>query len=306
MSRYRRAGLFLVLAVGWGGAYPAMKYGLEQGLAPVFYAALRFDFAAVAFLAYVAVSVDDWLPRTRDDVEYVLVSAVFIVALSNAFLLVGQTYTSSGVAAMVVSLNPVLAAGFARVLLPGEEFSPTELLGLALGLVGVAVIARPDPGSFGRQTYGVGLLLVAAGSVALGSVLTQRTEPSVSTFAGSAWAMVVGAVALHATAGVYGGGPTVRVTPELAVAVVFLGVVGTAVAYAAYFTLLEAVGPVRTNLVSYLVPIVASAAGWVVFGSAITSLTFAGFAVIFVGFVLLNLDVFAAEKDRLSARLRDR
>lgn len=306
MSHYRNAGLFLVLAVGWGGSYPAMKYGLEHGLTPVFYAGLRFDVAAIIFLGYVVWRVDNWLPRTRDDVAYLFISAIFIVALNNAFLLLGQNYTASGVAAMVYSLNPVLSAGFARVLLPSEGFTRTELLGLGLGLIGVGIIAHPDPGNFGRQSYGIGCLLLAAGSVALGSVLSRRTEPRVSTLAGSAWAMLVGAGVLHMSAVIYDGGPTVQLTPTLGVAVVFLGVIGTAVAYGAYFTLLGAIGPVRTNLVSYLVPIIASVAGWIILGSPMTMLTIAGFIVIFVGFVLLNVEAFATEAYHISTLIGNR
>lgn len=303
MSRYRRIILFLLLALGWGGSYPAMKYGLEHGLPPVFYAGLRFDFAAIILLAYVAFRVDDWLPRTRDDWEYVLVSAVFVVALNNALLLSGQEYTSGGIASMVYSLNPILSAGFARVLLSRGSFSTAERLGMILGLVGIAVIAHPTPGNLGAQTHGIGILFVAAIAVALGSVLTRRTEPNVSTLGGSAWAMLIGAVTLHASAAALGESPTVRLTPALIVAIVFLGVVGTAVAYGSYFTLLDAMGPVQTNLVSYVVPIVASISSWIVLGSSITIVTVVGFVIIFAGFVSLNWQEFAEEAHRLSAQV---
>lgn len=298
MARYRYVGLFLLVALGWGGAYPAMKFGLESGLAPIFYAGLRFDIASIILIAYVVHTGGDWLPRTRDDAEYLLVSAILIVAVNNAFLLLGQQYTASGFAAIVYSLNPVLSVGAARVLLPGEGFSATESIGLLLGFVGVGIIAQPDPGSFGSQLRGVAFLFLAAASVAFGSVLSRRTDPTLSTLSGTAWAMAIGAVTLHAVAAGYGGGSSVAMDPGLIAAVGFLGVGGTAVAYGAYFPLLDAVGPVRTNLVSYVVPIVAAVSGWLVFGSAITATTFVGFLVIFAGFVLLNRDVLAAELRR--------
>lgn len=305
VSRYHRAVLFLVLALGWGGSYPAMKYGLDHGLPAVFYAGLRFDFAAIILLAYAAVSIDDWLVRTREDAKYVLVSAGFVVVVNNAFLLYGQQYTSSGIASMVYSLNPILSAGFARMLLSRREFSMAERLGLLLGFIGIVVIARPDPGNIGTQTYGIAVLLVAASAVALGSVLTRRTEPTVSTLAGSAWAMLIGAVTLHASAAALGENPTIQPTPALIGAVVFLGVVGTAVAYGSYFTLLDTIGPVRTNLVSYLVPIVASVTSWLVLGSSMTGVTVVGFAIIFAGFVCLNWTAFTDEVSRLSSRVSE-
>lgn len=306
VTRYRYVGLFLLVALGWGGSYPSMKFGLEAGLAPIFYAGLRFDIAAVILIVYVALAGGDWLPRTRDDIEYLLISAFLIIALNNAFLLLGQQYTSSGLAAIVYSLNPVLSAGAARVFLVNEGVSTREAVGFVLGLVGVAIVAQPNPGNIGSQLRGVAFLFLAACSVALGSVLSRRTEPTISTLSGAAWAMVFGAVTLHATAAVVGGGggvSNVTMSPGLLAAVGFLGVGGTAVAYGAYFPLLDAVGPVRTNLVSYVVPIVASVSGWLVLGSALTSATLIGFLVIFVGFVLLNWDVLATELRRAAPGL---
>lgn len=301
MTRYRYVGLFLLVALGWGGSYPAMKFGLEAGLGPLFYAGLRFDIAAVVIIAYVALRVENRLPRTRDDVEYLLISGLLIIALNNAFLLLGQQYTSSGLAAIVYSLNPVLSAEAARVFLASDGLSAREAVGFALGLVGVVVVAQPDPGNVGSQLRGIAFLLLSASSVALGSVLSRRTEPELSTLAGTAWSMVIGAVTLHATAALVGSGPTATLTPGLLIAVGFLGLGGTAVAYGAYFTLLDAVGPVRTNLVSYVVPIVASISGWLVLDSAITPATLIGFGVIFAGFVLLNWGVFAAELQRVTS-----
>lgn len=305
MTRYRYVGLFLLVALGWGGSYPSMKFGLEAGLAPIFYAGLRFDIAAVVFIAYIALAGGDWLPRTRDDIKYLLISAFLIIALNNAFLLLGQQYTSSGLAAIVYSLNPVLSAGAARVFLASGGVSTREGVGFVLGLVGVAIVAQPDPGSVGSQLRGVAFLFLAACSVALGSVLSRRTDPTISTLSGAAWAMVFGAVTLHAIAAVVGGGgvSNVTVSPGLLAAVGFLGVGGTAVAYGAYFPLLDAVGPVRTNLVSYVVPIVASVSGWLVLGSALTLATLVGFVVIFAGFVLLNWNVLAPELRRATPGL---
>lgn len=297
-SRGRYALLFAVVAVGWGGSYVGIKFGLTHGLPPVLYAALRFDVGAALLLPGMWVATDrDRLPRSRDDFRYLLLGAAFIVGLTNAFLFLGQQSTTSAVGSVMFSLNPVLAAGFAWLLLPSERPSLREAVGVLLGLVGVVVVAGPSVAAFGSGARGIAYLFVAAASLALGSVLTRRLSPSISATAGTAWSMLLGAVALHAASALVEPWPTgVSASTGLVVAVAYLGVVSTAAAYGAYFALLDGIGAVRTNLVSYVVPIVAALAAWLLQGTPVSATTAAGFLVVFVGFVLVN---WGAVRERL-------
>jgi len=174
VSRYRGAALFVGLGCLWGGSFPAIEVGLET-FPPVLYAAFRYDIAGLLLLGYAAVATDRWRPR-RADLPALLGAGVFLVA-GNSLLFVGQQFTTSGVASVLYSLIPVLTTGVAWLLLPTERHSPVGLVGVLLGLAGVAVIARPDPANLlAPDVVGKGLILAAAVSVALGSVLTRRYE----------------------------------------------------------------------------------------------------------------------------------
>jgi drug/metabolite transporter (DMT)-like permease len=76
-------------------------------------------------------------------------------------------------------------------------------------------------------------------------------------------------------------------SPGAVVALGYVGVFAGALAYIAYFGLLDEVGPVRGNLVFYAVPIVATLGGWLVLGEAVSARTLAGFATVFAGFAVL-------------------
>lgn len=287
--------VFAYVALAWGGSFVAIKTGLGS-VPPVLYAALRFDLGAAVLLALVAATGRRMRPRTRDDLAYVAVSGLLIVALNNGLLFVGQQHVTSGVASIVYSLSPVLATGLSRAFLPSERLDADELLGVALGLVGVVVIARPTPTALSTGTVGLGLIFLAATCVALGSVFTGRLSPSLGTASATAWSMAAGAASLHAWAFATGEGfAGAQFGPTVLAAVAYLGVFATAFAYLGYFTLLSEAGPVRANLVSYVVPAVATAAGAALLDERVTALTVAGFGVIVVGFVLLN-------RDRLSGR----
>jgi drug/metabolite transporter (DMT)-like permease len=298
MSSRGTLTLFGAASVCLGTSFVAIKAGLAT-IPPVLFAAIRFDVAAVLLLAFVAVAYDSWLPRTRGDVLGIVTSAVFVVAINNALLFVGQQYTASGAAAIMYSLMPVVSPVFAYVLL-GDRIARWDVAGILLGLVGVVVIVQPSPDQLGSGTFGQSLVVVAALSVSLGSVLLQRVHSRLATLPLSAWAMLVGALGLHATSLALGESvAAVPWTAETLAAVGYVGVPGTAVAYGAYFLLIADAGPVRANLVSYAVPAVASVTAWLLLGERLAATTFVGFGVILVGFAVLQRRQLGSEVDRL-------
>ncbi|WP_313695746.1 DMT family transporter [Halorarum halobium] len=290
MTRARDAVLFLTLGLFWGGTFPAVEVGLTE-LAPVLLGAFRFDVGAAVALAYVLFAVDDPLPRTRADGWAVLVGSTLLVSVNVVFLFFGQRFTTGGVASIVYSLNPILTTAFAAVLLSEGTLDARGYLGVLLGVLGVVLVANPSPGSVGGDTtLGVALVFVAAVSVSLGGVLTRALEPPAPALTRTAWAMALGAVQLHLASLVLGEPmPTAAAfTPEVMLALAFMGVFASAAAYGIYFTLLDRLGAFETNLVSYVVPVVATALGAVLLSEPVTPLTVAGFLVVVLGFALLK------------------
>ncbi|GGL59174.1 DMT family transporter [Halocalculus aciditolerans] len=290
-SRYLAAALFAYVSLAWGGSFVAIKAGLDA-LPPLLFAAFRFDVGAAILLgiAFARTERGAFLPRTRGDVVDLLVSGGLIVAVNNGLLFVAQQHLTSGTAAIVYSLNPILSIGVASLLLPSDSLDAVEALGVLCGLVGVVIVANPEPNALlGADTLALGLVFVAAAAIALGSVVSRRVQPSIETAPGTAWAMVVGAVGLHAWAAASGETlADATMTPTVAGILLYLGLFATAFAYLAYFTLIRTAGPVRANLVSYTVPLVATVAGAALLGEPVTAATLLGFSVIVAGFVLLN------------------
>lgn len=295
MTRGRDLGLFVGLAVIWGLSFPAIRAGLET-LPPLLFAGFRYDVGGVVLLGILVARRVDWRPRTREDVVAILLAGVFLIA-GNSLLFVGQRTVPSGIAAILYGLIPILTTGFAAAILPGEPLSGRRIVGVVVGLTGVAVIASPDPGNLlSAEVVGTGFVVAAAVSVALGSVLLRSRTPTIGIAPMTAWAMLVGGLLLH------GGSLAIgeRVgQAELSsvgvVAVVYLGVVASALAYVIYFTLLDRYGPLEINLVSYLVPVAATAGGIVLFEEVVTPAMVLGFLLITAGFVVLKARVIATE-----------
>nr|WP_254546025.1 EamA family transporter [Halomarina sp. BND7] len=302
--RYRNLSLFLLLAAVWGSAFMAIKAGLDlYGFPPVLFAAVRYDVAGLVMLAYALYVLDDPLPRTRRQVADVLVGAVFLIAGYHAFLFVGEQNTTSAAAAVIVSLSPVLTTAVARAALPSERLSVAGTAGLLLGLLGVAVLSVRDPSNLlAAGVVGKALVFAAALSFAFGSVVSRRLDSGLPIESMEAWSMLGGALLMHALSAARGE----RIEPMLEAlsgpdalgalaALGYLSLVASALGFLVYFDLLDRLGPIEINLVSYVAPVFAAVSGFLFLGELITLRTALGFLVIVVGFVLIKREAIRAE-----------
>ncbi|WP_433632938.1 DMT family transporter [Halomicrococcus sp. NG-SE-24] len=223
----------------------------------------------------------------------ILAGAVFLVG-SNAFLFIGQQTVSTGMAAILQSLLPIVTSLWALGFLPEERVSMMGAFGILLGFLGVGLIVRPDPSNLlGNEIVGRFLVFLQVAGVALGGVLIQRVGPTLDKAALSGWSMFIGGLLLHAVSVGVGESFSLPTSFEASVSVAYLGVFATAIAFFIYFTLLEVRGALETSLISYLIPVVATVVGVVALGESITPLTVIGFLVVFTGFLLLKRQAIA-------------
>jgi drug/metabolite transporter (DMT)-like permease len=291
VSRYRNLALFVALAAIWGSAFAAIKAGLTA-FPPVLFAALRYDVAGVLMLGYAAWRVDDPIPRGRRSWAAVAVGATLLIAGYHALLFVGETdpAVTSAAAAVIVSLSPVLTTGFARAMLPDERLTAVGAGGVLCGLCGVVVLVRPDPDALAAGgTVAKLLVFGAATAFALGSVLTRRLDAPLRIETMEAWSMLGGAALLHVVAvGLGESVAAVTWSTRGVLALAYLAVAASAVGFLIYFDLLDRLGAVEINLVSYVAPVFAAVTGWVLLAERPSATTGAGFALIALGFVLVK------------------
>jgi drug/metabolite transporter (DMT)-like permease len=301
MSRYRAAGQFLLLCAVWGTAFMATDVGLVD-LPPVPFAAARFDVAAVLLFGVLAATGTLARPRTRDDYVYVLAGGAFIIGAHHAFLFAGQQYVTGAVAAVLLGLVPVVTPALTRLVATDEAFTRHTAIGVAVGFVGVVVIANPDPANLVDSVLGVALVLASALAFAVAAVVTHSRDPSLSFVATQAWMMAVGAVVLHAIVFAMPGQSFAGATwtPSALVSLAYLSVVAGVGGFVLYFRLLAELGPIEMSFIEYVIPVFAALAGWLVLDQAVTAATVAGFACILAGFVAAKWPALTEEFDRVT------
>ena len=290
MRRATATALFLLLGLVWGGSFVAIEAGLGD-IPPVLFAAFRFYIAGLVILGYAVVSTGHWWPRERGEWLVVGVAGTMMIGGAHAFLYLGVPYVSGAVAAIVISLSPILTAVFATVLLD-DRLTLLGVVGFGFGLLGIGLISQPDPGNLvAANTIGVGLVFASAVCWSLGTLLTRplRTELPVQSL--QAWAMLIGAPLLHGLAMARGESlAAITWSPTVVWSLAYLGLVSGAAAFLLFFVLLDRLGPAEINLVGYLEPVAATVLSYLVLGRLIGLADLAGFVAIFVGFVLIKRD----------------
>lgn len=282
----------LVLGVFWGASFPAIDVVVTQ-LPPLGAAGIRYSVAGLAVLAYAATTTDRLLPRSREELLGIAVVGAFMFGGYQGGLFLGTQYVSGAVAAVVVTMSPIVAAVVAVPLL-GESRGPADLCGFVIGLVGVWVISQPSPGSGALSATGLGVALVFAGAAlfAVGSVTIQLVDGGLPLESLQGWAMLVGAAVLFSGAHLRGESvPTASVSPLALGSLLYITLVAGAAGYLLYFRLVRRVGATETTLVAYLEPVFATVVSVLLFGHVVALETVVGFLAVAVGFALVSREL---------------
>ena len=268
----------LLLASMWGASYLFIKVALED-LSPSWIVFLRTALATLV-LAPIALRAPG-----LDELRRCAGAIVFLAALQVAgpFLLIsaGEKEISSSLAGILVASAPIFTALLAVWLDREETSRGWSLAGVGIGMVGVGVLLGVDAGGDSGALLGGGMVLLASLGYALGGFFLKRRLSAAPPIGVAAATMLASALLVLPAAVVEAPGSAPAWRPLAAVAA--LGVLGTGISFAIFYTLIADVGPARASLVAYIAPGFAVVYGVVLLGEAVTVATFAGLAMILGG-----------------------
>lgn len=270
------------MVVFWGMNYLFVKVGLEYA-GPIWLAALRSGTGAVASVPVVTFF-GGWGTLDREDRRDALLLGLPNTALFFGLWFYAARDVAPGFAAVVIYTFPFWVALLSQPLL-GHRLGPWHWVSVAGGFIGVGLISQVgESAGQGISVAAILLLLAAAVSWALGTVLFQRRFRGEQMLEANAFQLVGGTVALLVATLVLSPLPLPELNLDLAATVVWLGVLGTASAYAIWFTLLGRTRAATISAYVFLVPVVALSASVALLGERLTPLQITG-----VGLVLLSI-----------------
>ena len=284
-------GLLVLLSVVWGGSFFFGKLALAE-LSPFSVVLGRVSIAALVLNILVVVT------GNRISVSRNAWAAFVLMGLLNnlipfSLIFWGQTKISSGLAATLNSTTPLFTVVLAHFLTRDEKVTPGRLIGVLLGVVGVAwTIGQEALAGLGTNQIAQFAVLGAAVSYALAGIF-GRTLRSHSPIV-AATGQVTTTTAMMVPIVCYVDQPwrTPIPSPLTIVSIVALGVLCTALAYVIYFRILRVAGATNLLLVTLLVPVSASLLGVCILGERVEANQLTGMALIGLGLSAIDGRVF--------------
>src|SRR5438477_508323 len=270
----------------WGSTYLAIRYAVET-IPPLYTAGLRHLTAGAILLLWCILK---GLRPTAAQIRASMVIGALFFMIGHGSLHWAETRVPSGLASLLVATEPIFVFAIASAAAHRWRMNSTLAAGVLMGLGGVALLMGKSvlgPGT-GMMTGAIAVLVGALGWSA-GIIYSRGSQLSGSPLLLSAMSLLSGSAMLLTTgtlAGEWRGFSFAQVTSRSWLALAYLIVFGSVIAFTAYNWLLERYSPTLVATHTYVNPIVAVLLGWFMAGERIT-LNFGIAAAMVVGAVVL-------------------
>ncbi len=280
---------FVLLGLIWGSSFAWIKVAVEE-IPPASLVALRMGLGAVgmlALLAYIRVPMPrgagEWLP-------------LFVLGAVNAAIPIfliswGEQFVDSGTAAVLNSLTPIFSLLIAGVALRVEPVTALRVGGLLLGFLGAVLLASRelDLRADASGLIGAGAVVLAAFSYAVGASYARHRIRSTHRYVVAAGTLVFAALDTAVLALITDGGVILPTQPDTILAVAWLGVLGSFVAYVCFFFLIEHLGATVAAMVTFMFPVVGVALGVLLLGERMDVRLILGTVLVLMGIIVVTL-----------------
>ena len=281
--------VWLILCGIWGSTWLFIKLGLND-LPPLTFAGIRFLFASSILVAIILARGVRW-PRKRNEWLVIVVVGWLQFSLNYGLVFWGEQRIPSGLAAVLQSTFPAFGLVIAHFYLPEERITPKKLIGVLLGITGVGIVFSDQLSFAGKAALaGSVALVLSAFCGSYGNVLVKAYGTQIDPFVLAAGQMLCGFPPLLALGIATEGNPFhFRWTLTAVVALAYLIIVGSVIAFTLFYWLVRHMDVINTMLISLVTPVVAVLLGMIVLHEKFNWRLFAGAACIISGIGLIVL-----------------
>jgi drug/metabolite transporter (DMT)-like permease len=280
----KQVAVMLVLAALWGGSYLLIRIAVPA-FGPMSLMAVRVGIAALVLWVGLRFTGRRSV-ELRDNAVPLLVVGAVNGAIPFGLIAAAEVHLTASLAAVLGATVPLFSVLIGAVWLR-QRVSAQRALGLAMGIVGVAVLVGWSPMALTTETVlGVAALLLAAASYAFSGLFTRAKLAHVPSTT-IALGQQLGATTLLVVPALLNP-PRLPLPANALWAVLALAVLCTSLAFLLYFYLLAEIGALRTQTVTYLIPVFGMAWGSLFLHEPITRGMLVGLGVILTSVLLVN------------------
>jgi drug/metabolite transporter (DMT)-like permease len=282
---------FAIIYFVWGSTYLAIRIGVAE-VPPFLLASIRFLTAGIVLYGWMRVKGTP-SPRLREWGGATLLAVLFFV-FDYGLVFWAERRVPSGVTAVMMAMIPVFMSLSEILIMKTQRMTARLAIALLMGIAGVAVLISHSV-SFGDapiDTLGAVALLIASISWSVGSALTRKLPLPAEKGMSSGAQMFAGGVLLTITAltlGEFRGFHLQAVSVKAWLALVYLIVAGSIIAFTAYVWLIHHESPTKVGTYAYVNPVVAVLLGYFLGGEGIGPRTMLGTALVLVSVVVITM-----------------
>jgi drug/metabolite transporter (DMT)-like permease len=278
--------IFLALGFMWGSSYLFIKLAVDD-FGTFTLVALRLIVGALLLWTVVRIARQP-LPRERRIYGHLLVMAIINITIPFLLITWAEQSVESSLAAILTSPVPLFAIILSSIFLHDEPMRVNGVVGLVVGFIGVVIITSRGLTGEGSSVTGELALLGAAFSYACGAVYSRRNVRGLPPMIPAVFQVTFAAVITGVIALLIEAPWTVQPDTEAIFSILWLGILGSGLAYLFVFRLFANWGATRTTLVAYLIPVVGIVLGYLVLQEPIDATIIIGTALVIAGIGLVN------------------
>ncbi|MFG2447755.1 DMT family transporter [Streptomyces sp. NPDC048512] len=276
---------FGVLSLIWGFSFLLIKVGTD-GYAPFQVTFGRLLFGTAVLVAAMAVK-RERLPRGARIWGHLTVAALLLNALPFSLFAYSELTIPSTLAGICNATSPLWGMALSLVALSEDRPTRRRVAGLGIGFLGVLTVLGVWQGFHGLDATGTAMALLASLSYPVGWIYVRRTLAGT----GASHLSMTGAQLLLATVQLAVVTPLFTTLPSRfpvvpLLAIVALGALGTGFAIFLQYGIVAEVGPTTAQMVTYFIPVIATAAGVAILGESLAWSTPVGAVIVLAGAAL--------------------
>jgi drug/metabolite transporter (DMT)-like permease len=272
----------------WGTTYIAARIG-AQHMPGLFVSGIRqflSGFILVGFFLLRGHSIPGWSVMKKISVQ-----SIFLLCIANGLLTWSVEYISGGLAAIIAALVPLFIALFTVWLSKCASITRWMILGLAVGFAGILIIFYDYLGQLQDPSFvfGVVLAILSTLSWSFGTVYTSKQKPPIDILFNVGLQMLIAGIVVLTVCAVTGKYVNpVSIGTDSWLALSYLVVFGSLVAYSAYVFVIGKLPPTQVSMYAYINPIVAVVLGWLLLSEKMNLMMALGTLITLGGVYLVN------------------